>query len=91
MPSLALGFLDLLDDGEEDGVLGVLTVVFRAPAVTVVTADVVTSLKPRQIIFLNCNIVTCLHAGPLATVMSTLNSRILAVMVMIQLLDHLVE
>ena len=48
MPSLALGFLDLLDDGEEDGVLGVLTVVFRAPAVTVVTADVVTSLKIRS-------------------------------------------
>ena len=45
MPSLATVFLDLLDDGEEDGVLGVLTVVFHAPAVTVVTADVVTSLK----------------------------------------------
>ena len=56
MPSLALGFLDLLDDGEEDGVLGVLTVVFRAPAVTVVTADVVTSLKIKQIILFNCYI-----------------------------------
>ena len=56
MPSLALGFLDLLDDGEEDGVLGVLTVVFRAPAVTVVTADVVASLKIKQIILFNCYI-----------------------------------
>ena len=45
VPSLALVFLDLLDDGEEDGVLAVLTVVLRAPAVPVVTADVVTSLK----------------------------------------------
>ena len=56
MPSLALGFLDLLDDGEEDGVLGVLTVIFHAPAVTVVTADVVTSLKIKQIILFNCYI-----------------------------------
>ena len=45
MPSLATVFLDHLDDGEEDGVLAVLTVVLRAPAVTVVTANVVTSLK----------------------------------------------
>ena len=65
MPSLALGFLDLLDDGEEDGVLGVLTVVFRAPAVTVVTADVVTSLKIKQIILFNCYIALW-HASTLA-------------------------
>ena len=43
--SLALSLLDLLDDGEEDSVLAVITVVLRAPAVSVVAADVVTSLN----------------------------------------------
>ena len=47
MPSLALSLLDLLDDGEEDSVLAVITVVLRAPTVSVVAADVVTSLKLR--------------------------------------------
>ena len=45
VPSLALSLLDLLDDGEEDSVLAVITVVLRAPAVSVVAADVVTSLN----------------------------------------------
>ena len=47
VPSLALSLLDLLDDGEKDSVLAVITVVLRAPAVSVVAADVVTSLKLR--------------------------------------------
>ena len=45
VPGLALSLLDLLDDGEEDGIHAVVTVVLRAPTVSIVTADVVTSLK----------------------------------------------
>ena len=61
MPSLALVFLDLFNDGEKDGVLGFLTVIFRAPAVPVVTADVVTSLKITlsKLFLFNCNFVSC--------------------------------
>ena len=45
VPCITLSLLDLLNNGEEDSVHAVITVVLRAPTVSIVTADVVTSLK----------------------------------------------